>query len=74
MMLGIANMISQIVVVTFVIVGVVAILLAIHFGSEYLFGERRPKDDTESLREELSEGDAGISRHNIFYRFFFRGD
>lgn len=70
MVLGILNIISQVIVVTFIIVGVVMILLAIRFGADYLFGKTRDRD-VEKLRDELNR-DNGISEHNLFYRFFFR--
>lgn len=70
MLLGILNIVSQVIVVTFIIVGVVMILLAIHFGADYLFGAGHDRD-TEKLRHELDDS-KGISEHNLFYRFFFR--
>lgn len=70
MILGIGNMICQGIVVAFVIAGVVIILLAIHFGAGYLFGDR--ESDAGRLRDELEAESGGISRHNLFYRFFFR--
>lgn len=73
MILGIANMISQAVVVTFVIIGVVMILLAIRFGADYLFGDHSIVNE-EKLKRDLSASDRGISRHSLFYRFFFRND
>lgn len=71
MILGIGNIISQAIIVTFVIVGVTLALLAIHCGAGYLLGGDTGRD-TERLRDELRDLDSGISRHNIFYRFFFR--
>lgn len=73
MILGIINIITQILVVTFVLVGVVAVLIGIHYGAEFLFGKDSDKD-TEKLREEVNKKESGISVNNIFYKFFFRND
>ncbi len=66
-------MIVQTIVVSFVIIGDVLILLAIRFGADYLFGDNSSVNE-EKLKRDLSASDRGISRHSLFYRFFFRGE
>lgn len=73
MILGIINIISQAFIVTFVIVGVVMVLLAIRYGADYLFG-KASEHDAEKLRREVNNHVRGISEHNLFYRFFFRNN
>lgn len=71
MITEILNMLFKTFVVLMVILGVAAVLVSIKCGSGYLF--RHEKDDTAELRKEVNHGHDGISSHNIFYRFFFRG-
>ena len=64
--------IADILTVGIVLIGVVAILVALHCGAEFLRSQHGREDDkARKLRGELDESD-GISSHSVFYPFFFR--
>ncbi len=66
--------IAAVVTLSFILGGVVLVLLVIHFLSTYFRGEekgRRLQDDLRELRYEAGNSE-GVSRHSLFYSFFFR--
>lgn len=66
--------IAAIITITFVLGGVVLLLLVIHFLSVYFkHGEDRDAttDSLSALRDEVRYN-GGVSPHNLFYHFFFR--
>ncbi|MBD5232397.1 MAG: hypothetical protein HDS66_09665 [Bacteroidales bacterium] len=73
-MATIMSSIVSIMVIAFVMTGVVLALLLIHFLSVYFKGDKDPEElvsELKALRREAGESD-GISRHSLFYSFFFR--
>lgn len=74
-MASIISSIASFIVIALVMSGVVFALLVIHFLSTYFKNLRNPEDitsDLKALRKEAGES-MGISRHSLFYCFFFRG-
>ena len=71
MIAGIVHTLTQFIAVTVVLVGVVIVLLAIHYGAEFLFGKDYDKNGGQ-LKEDMEKENEGISKYNVFYRFFFR--
>lgn len=66
--------IAALITITFVLGGVVLILLVIHFLSVYFKQDRRegnPADSLQALRHE-ARNCGGVSPHSLFYHFFFR--
>ncbi len=68
--------IAAIITITFVLGGVVLLLLVIHCLSVYFKQGEERKDTTDSLRALRHEVrySGGVSPHNLFYHFFFRKD
>lgn len=73
---NVISSVGQALLVLALLLGIIAVLVCLHCGSEYLmrhshkdrYGSHR---ETEKLRREV-ENEPGISRHSLFYNFFFR--
>lgn len=64
-------------VVVLIILGIIAILVCLHLGSEYFMNERHRNLDSHQEADRLrreSDKSGGITRHSIFYQFFFRNE
>lgn len=77
MICSVIESLTETLAVLLIIIGIIAILVCMHCGSEYFLKERgRPLDsheEAERLRHE-SDISGGITRHSLFYQFFFRNE
>lgn len=75
---GIISSLAEVLTVLAIIIGFIVVLVCLHCGSDYLI--RRTHSDSSGAKREAdilrreSEERNGITRHSLFYGFFFRGD
>ena len=67
---------GEILTVVLIITGVIAVLVCLQCGSDYLLNKKEhPEDNSprnvDELRRESDDAE-GISRYSVFYKFFFR--
>lgn len=74
---SITESVSEMLAVILILAGIVAILICLHCGSEYFMKERHRTLDSHEEAERLrleSDKSGGITRHSLFYQFFFRNE
>lgn len=77
MICGVIESLTETLAVLLIIIGIVAILVCLHCGSEYFLKERHRSLDSHKEAERLrreSDTSGGITRHSLFYQFFFRNE